>query len=202
MAKKATKPVDYSKPLKNRQYEAFCQFYHCRNPKNATQAAKDAKYSEKTARTKGSQLLTVIDIKGRLDWLSREVAEKCGVTAERVVAELAKIGFSNLKNYVDDDNAIRSITTLPDEVTAAVKSIQTSIRHDSGESDGYTEKVKIDLHDKKGALVDLGRHLGIFEKDNSQQQIVIDRPLTEEELKKRLAATEAAGNGIDVGSIK
>jgi phage terminase small subunit len=167
MAKKPKKAVDYSKPLKNRQYEDFCQFYHCRNPKNATQAAKDAKYSEKTATVKGSQLLTVINIKGRLDWLNKEVAEKCGVTAERVIAELAKLGFSNLKNYVDNNNAIRNITELPDEATAAIKSIQTTVRHDSGDSDGYTEKVKIDLHDKKGALVDLGRHLNIFEKDNA-----------------------------------
>ena len=161
MAKKA---IDYSKPLKNRQYEAFCQFCHA--CKNATQAAKDAKYSAKTADVKGSQLLRIVKIKGRLDYLDRLIAEKCGVTAERVVAELAKIGFSNLKDFVGDDNAIKSLTTLPDDVAAAVKSIQTTVRHDSGDSDGYTEKVKIDLHDKKGALVDLGRHLNIFEKDN------------------------------------
>jgi phage terminase small subunit len=165
MAKKTTKPVDYSKPLKNRRYEDFCQFYHA--CKNATQSAKDAKYSPKTAYSQGQRLLKNVEILGRLEYLNRAVAEKCGVTAEKVVAELAKIGFSNLKDFMEEKHSIRDITTLPDEVTAAVKSIQTTIRHDSGDSDGYTEKVKIDLHDKKGALVDLGRHLNIFEKDNA-----------------------------------
>jgi phage terminase small subunit len=165
MAKKTAKPVDYSKPLKNKQYECFCQHYHA--CKNATQAAKDACYSEKTAGSKGTQLLQIVSIEARIEYLSLEVASKCGVTAERVVNELAKIGFSNLKDFMEEGHSIRDITTLPDEVTAAVKSIQTSIRHDSGDSEGYTEKVKIDLHDKKGALVDLGRHLNIFEKDNA-----------------------------------
>lgn len=48
----------------------------------------------------------------------------------------------------------------------------------------------------------LMRHLGGYEKDNERQVIINHKPLTEEELKKRLAAVEAAGNGIDVDSIK
>lgn len=170
------KPVDYSKPLKNRQYEAFCQYYHA--CKNATQAAKEAAYSEKTATVKGSQLLTLINIKGRLDYLDRQVAEKCGVTAERVIAELAKVGFSNLKEYLDATNGIVNLRDLSDDVTAAVESIQTDIRHDGGDSEGYTEKVKIKLYSKLNALDSLGKHLDIFNKDNqsSKQEITIKLP--------------------------
>jgi phage terminase small subunit len=199
MAKKAVKPVDYSKPLKNRQYEAFCQHHHA--CKNATQAAKDAGYAVKSAKTKGSQLLTIIDIKGRVDYLACEVAEKCGVTAEKVINELRKLGFSNIKSFLSKDNEIADLSQLPDEITAAVKSVQTTIRHDSGDSEGYTEKVKLDLYDKRASLVDLGRHLGIFEKDNEQHLIIAKEMLTETELKSRLSAIEAAGDGLDLGSI-
>ena len=80
------KKVDYSKKLKNRQYEAFCQYHHA--CKNATQAAIDAGYAVKSAKSKGSQLLTIVNIKGRADYLAEQVAKKCKVTAESVVIDI------------------------------------------------------------------------------------------------------------------
>jgi len=47
----------------------------------------------------------------------------------------------------------------------------------------------------------LMRHTGGYEKDNAQTQIANKKPLTEAELKERLKAIEAAGNGIDHSSI-
>lgn len=154
MPKKAKKTVDYSKKLKNRQYEAFCQYHHA--CKNATQAAIDAGYAVKSAKSKGSQLLTIVNIKGRVDYLASEVAVKCGVTAERVINELAKLGFSNIQDCISKDNVIKDVSKLPAHIAAAVESIQTG-----------PKGTKIKLYDKKGALVDLGRHLNIFEKDNA-----------------------------------
>ena len=98
MAKKAKKIVDYSKPLNNRQYEAYCQYYHA--CKNATQAAKDAKYSEKTADVKGCQLLSIVKVKSRLDYLDKQIADKCGITAESVVIDIV----DTHRRAKDDDN--------------------------------------------------------------------------------------------------
>ena len=51
--------------LDNAQHEAFCQRY--RLSFNATQAATEAGYSSKTARSQtGSRLLTNVDIQERL----------------------------------------------------------------------------------------------------------------------------------------
>ena len=54
------------------------------------------------------------------------------------------------------------------------------------------------LHDKRAALVDLGRHLGIFEKQQSEVQVTVDVvDLRETVLRTldRLAAARAAAGG-------
>ena len=78
---------------------------------------------------------------------------------------------------VSTDNEIKDISELPDDVTAAIESIQSDIRHDSGESEGFTEKVKLKCHSKTGALRDLGKHFGIFEKDNKQKNELLSTVL-------------------------
>jgi phage terminase small subunit len=185
MAKKSTKPVDYSKPLKNRRYEDFCQFYLKLN--NATQAAIQAKYSKKTAGSKGTQLLQIVSIKLRLDYLKCEIAEKCGVTAEMLAQEYKKLAFSNMQDFEDKNGKTIPLHKLPRDVAAAIQTI-----------DAYGD---FKLHSKEKALDSLGKHIGFFEKDNEQHQIVVKETLTEEELKRRLAVVEAAGNGIDTNSI-
>ena len=185
MAKKSTKPVDYSKPLKNRRYEDFCQFYLKLN--NATQAAIQAKYSKKTAGSKGTQLLQIVSIKLRLDYLKSEIAEKCGVTAEMLTREYKKLAFSNMQDFEDEDGKTIPLHKLPCDVAAAIQTI-----------DAYGD---FKLHNKEKALDSLGRHIGFFEKDNNHQQIIIQKTLTEEDVKKHWAAVEAAGNGIDTNSI-
>ena len=181
--------------------ERFCQEYMV--DLNATQAAIRAGYSKKTAKSIGQENLTKPDVQVRITELRKGLQEKTGINAVRVINEYAKVAFANIKSFLDEGNAITDISDLPDEIAAAVESIQSDIRHDSGDSDGYTEKVKLKLHSKLSALNDLGRHLGIFEKDNEQGKVIVaQRVLTEEELARRLAEIRAASNGIDNRSIE
>lgn len=159
--------TDYSKPLKNWQYEQFCRAYLVTN--NATQAAKDAKYSEKTAGSKAVQLLQIVNIIGRLAHLRSILATKMDITAQRVIDEYAKIAFCNTQDFLLAGNQITDISQLPPEIAAAVSSVQVETRHDNGKSEGYTTKVKFTLHSKTQALDALGKHLGIFKEDNEQK---------------------------------
>ena len=130
-----------------------------------TEAYSKAGYKAKAPETGAIQLLRNTNVQARLDYKRGLLAKKCDITAERVIAELAKVGFANIKGYLDQSNVVKDISELPDDVAAAVESVQTDIRHDNGDSDGYTEKVKFKLHSKLAALDQLGRHLGLFEKD-------------------------------------
>ena len=84
-------------------------------------------------------------------------AENVGLTVERVLKELEKIAFANLADYVNanDDEPKVALAGLSPEKMAAVAEFTT-------ETMGDRSKVKIKLWDKRGALVDIGRHLGMF----------------------------------------
>lgn len=156
--------------------ERFCQAYNIL-PKANKAYFKVYKCSKATAETNGPALLRNTQVKARIKELQAKVEAKSGKKAEDVVLELVKIGFSNVKTMITDNNQIEDISKLPDEVTAAIESIQTDIRHDGGDSDGYTEKVKLNLHSKISALDKLGKHFGIFEKDNKQKNELLSTVL-------------------------
>ena len=91
------------------------------------------------------------------------------VKADQVIEELKRVAFSNIQDYLDKGNSIRDISQVKREIASPVESIQIDIRHDGGESDGYTEKVKLKLHSKMSALNDLCKHLGLFAKNNTRE---------------------------------
>ncbi|MFU2050576.1 terminase small subunit [Bordetella hinzii] len=140
---------------------------------NATQAAIRAGYSEKTAYSIGNENLSKPEIAEAIQAAQAERAKRTEITQDMVLRELAKIGFSDIRKIVrwgktelrvtdagDDEGevteayhglALVSADEIDDNTAAAISEI----------SEGR-EGLKVKLHDKKGALVDIGRHLGMF----------------------------------------
>jgi len=141
---------------------------------NATQAAIRAGYSAHTANRIGPETLLRPHVAAAVAALQAALAAKAGVTRERIVAELAKIGFSDIRKAVswrpfvteievDEDSGEQRLSVtnqvqvvasddLDDETAAAISEISQS---DKG-------GLKVKLYDKRAALVDLGKHLGMF----------------------------------------
>ncbi len=63
---------------------------------NATQAAIRAGYSKKTAESQGSRLLRNVKVKEHLSELGTKRSERCEITSDEVLQEIAKIAFVNL----------------------------------------------------------------------------------------------------------
>ncbi|WP_417733110.1 terminase small subunit [Rosistilla oblonga] len=138
---------------------------------NVTQAAIRAGYSEKTAYAIGHKLLKNAEIQEATKEAINKRSERTGVTQDRVLAELAKIGFQDIRKAVrwgrspvdqDSTNAdpnglgIYPIELVPsDEIDddTAVAVSEVSLTQNG---------VKIKMHDKQAALVSMGRHLGMF----------------------------------------
>lgn len=144
---------------------------------NATQAAIRAGYAELSASAEGSRLLANVKVAAAVEAAMKSRAERTDITADRVLKELAKIGFADIRRAVkwqsamitEEDNpdggdiaVIKTVVTntvqmvaseeLDDETAAAIAEV----------SQNTTGGVKIKLHDKRAALVDIGRHLGMF----------------------------------------
>jgi phage terminase small subunit len=153
----------------NDKQRRFCEEYVI--DLNATQAAIRAGYSKKTANEQGSQLLAKLSIQQFIKTLQRKLSEATGITAKRVIEELAKVGFSDIKLYYETGTEIKDITKLENNLSAAVSSIKIT----ETEGDWGSKTVKeFRLHDKISALDKLGKHLGVFEKDNKQKAINTD----------------------------
>lgn len=121
---------------------------------NATQAAIRAGYSPETAGSIGSENLKKPEIRARIDKAMAERSKRTGISQDRVLLELAKIGFANIKDVVDPKTA-EVLPNAKEEDLACIQSIKVK----PGEF-GTEREVK--MYDKKGALVDIGRHLGMF----------------------------------------
>lgn len=127
---------------------------------NATEAAKRAGYSKKTARSVGHENLTKPDIAAAIDAAQRERSESTGITAERVLEELGRLGFADLRGAFDDRGNLRRPEDWPDALAAAVSSVEVVTRS-LGESEvEYVHKLK--LWDKNSALEKIAKHLGMF----------------------------------------
>jgi phage terminase small subunit len=121
---------------------------------NATQAAIRAGYSAKTAGSIGEENLKKPEIADAIAARQAKVAEKLEITQERIAAELAKIGFADVRQLFDDEGNLKKLSELDDKAAACISSIDLS--------DGDIAKVR--LWDKRAALVDLGKHLGMFKE--------------------------------------
>ena len=135
--------------------ERFCQEYMI--DLNATQAAIRAGYSVGTAEQIGYQLLQKTSVSNRIAQLRAEQSKRTGISADRVVRELAKVAFVDIGNVVDDTGALRQDITPEDRAAVA------SIKVKNSETDsGSNEEREVKLYDKLRALDLIGRHLGMF----------------------------------------
>ncbi|MGO7686260.1 terminase small subunit [Rhizobium ruizarguesonis] len=131
---------------------------------NATQAAIRAGYSKKTATVQASRLLTNAKVQEELSKQQSKVAERLEITKERIVDELAKIGFANMLDYMragPDGDPYLDFSGLTRDQAAALSEVTVEDFKDGrGEDARDVRRVKFKLHDKKGALVDLAKMLG------------------------------------------
>ena len=147
---------------------------------NASAAARRAGYSKKTAGAQAFKLLKIAEIQAEIQRNMQKRAARTEVTQDRVVNELARLGFSDLRAVAAWDatgSQWKSSDELTDDAAAGIKDIKytTERRRDRNGDIIDTVNAHLTMHDKKGALELLGRHLGIF-KDNVN--ISTDEPLT------------------------
>lgn len=133
---------------------------------NATQAAIRAGYSAKTAEQQGHQLLKNTSVAAEIGKRSEKRTEKLEITAERVLRELALLGFANMADYMrpgpDGDPYLDFSDLSRDQAAALAEVTVEDFKDGRGEDARDVRRVKFKLADKRAALVDLGRHLKLF----------------------------------------
>lgn len=166
---------------------------------NATQAAIRAGYSEKGANRQGSALLSNIDVQAKIQEAKAKRDKRTGITQDRVVAELAKIGFADIRKAVmwgaspldtesesADPNGpgIYPVELVPsdkvdDDTAAAITEVALT-----------AQGVKIKMADKRAALETLLRHLG---GDDGDEAPALNINITAAQPVKEIRVTRSDG---------
>jgi phage terminase small subunit len=125
---------------------------------NATQAAKRAGFSAKSAGDRGWKLLRTPEVAAAIEAAQAKRAERTRVSADKVVTELAKVAFGDprrLFSWGPGGVVLRDSADLTEAEAALVSEVS-----ETRTAKGGTRKVK--LHCKLTALTALGKHLGLF----------------------------------------
>jgi len=139
--------------------EEFCRQYIIDYV--ASKAVVRAGYSKSSAGVRGFQLLRNPKVQERIRQLQREQTVRTQITADRVVSELAKVAFANIKDFLDNTGDLHDMVgKLTHDQAACISEVNEVINKKGG------KRIKLKFHDKMRALELLGRHLGIFFDDH------------------------------------
>jgi phage terminase small subunit len=95
--------------------------------KNATQAAIRAGYSAKTAEVIGFENLRKPKIKEKIDCELATEAERLGITRQRVLDEMARCAFFDVRKLFNADGSLKDITELDSDIAAAIAGVEIVI---------------------------------------------------------------------------
>lgn len=122
-------------------------------------AAIRAGYKADWACSQGSRLLADPRVKAALAEARKDLGDRLGITPERVLRELALIGFANLKDYVttdEDGDTDIDLSSLSREQAGAL-----AIQYEVVKGKHKTKVTKVKQADKTAALLAIAKYLGM-----------------------------------------
>lgn len=129
---------------------------------NATEAAIQAGYSKKTAKALGSRLLTRVDVQEAIAKHTQKALTKHELTADRVLEELRRVAFADIRGFYDAAGNIKPISDLSEEQGAQLAGVEVILKN-ARAGDGKIDEVhKIRLHPKLHALELLAKHFALL----------------------------------------
>ena len=136
------------------------------NGGNASEAAKSAGYSAKTAGAAGCRLLKDVEVKAILDARQTALANKYELTAEAIIKSIAQELHFDPVHLFRDDGSVKPVSEMDADTRMALVSIET-LQMGDPESPAIIRKIKWAGKDR--AREQAMKHLGMFEKDNGQK---------------------------------
>jgi len=162
--------------LEDIRREKFCQLYATSGKK--AEAAREAGFSDKGPHVIANRLLKEVSVLNRIAELQNEAMKPLGIDRDRIISELAHISTDDISNYLEFRTEEYRIDTKDDgtpvmgsRVFVAVKDSNTiDTRNIQEISIGKDGQFRFKLYPKDAALVNLGKHLGMF-KDASEVDV-------------------------------
>ncbi len=143
---------------------------------NALSACKRAGFA--ACESYSGELMRDPHVKEGIRRAMEDRAQRVMITQDSVIAELSRIAFANLGDLIvfpARGNPYFDIAKLTPEMAASV--VEITVEEDGKpDADGIraVRRVRVKLADKLTALVQLGKHLGMFKEGSSGASITIN----------------------------
>lgn len=148
----------------------FVQAYIA-NGRNGTQAAITAGFSPNGADVTAVRILGDVRTQSLLQECMAAHEAKTGLNTENILREIKRIALYDPRKLFTETGELKAVHELDDDTAAGIASLeQDEITDGFGKEAvkiGTTKKIK--LWDKVRALDMASKHLGLFEKDNTQR---------------------------------
>lgn len=185
------------------KYREFADLYrggpdHCRGDAAKCYKEMHPRASKKVCEAQGSRYFNNEHTQQYLQEATSEVAKRADVTQERILQELACLGFYDIRKLFNDDGSPKAVSELDDDTARAIVGLD-AVNIGNSEA-GVGQILKLKLADKRSALVDMGKHIGMFkeriEHTGKDGGPIETKELTDNEVARRMAflLTKAAKN--------
>lgn len=127
---------------------------------NAAAAYRRAGYTARgnSAEVNAARLLRNAQVAEAIEKAMAERAARTEISADRVLRELSKVAFFDVRKTFNNNGSIKPISELDDDTAAALVSLDVV---ELGGDEGCVIR-KVRLADKLRALELIGKHLGMF----------------------------------------
>lgn len=168
-------------PILNHQQKTFCEIYLSQAPfYNGLAAVTAAGY--KNARSSYQKLMENSNVQLYLEYLREQYRERCYITLDDMVKQLAKIAWFDIRNLFKEDGTLKDIHELDDAAGAAIagiewedlKGVDAMVAEMMGAR--FAAKRKVKLRDSIKAMELIAKLLGFIKEEKSKERkIVRDR---------------------------
>lgn len=121
---------------------------------------KSKAWKPESLHPKASELAADSKVAARIRSLQEAAARRVGLQAEKVLEEVRMLAHSDIANVMNADGTVK----LPHELDPATRAAIKKFRIDD------LGRIEYEFWPKNDALDKAMRHLGLYEKDNAQQQ--------------------------------
>jgi phage terminase small subunit len=129
---------------------------------NGARAARAAGYSAKAAKELGYRLLTKAHIQRAIQAGKARQLETAELSATRVLEELRRLAFADLRGFYDERNNLKPITELTPEQGSVLAGAELILKNAKAGDGVVDEVLKIKLWDKTRALELLAKHFNLL----------------------------------------
>jgi len=151
------------------------------------------------AETGASRLLRNAKVKAALEAAHRPVADKLLVTVERIEREYARIAFARIRDAVNwsADGGVKLLDAdaIDEDTHAAIREVRSETTSVPGSDETLdVTKNRVSMHDKIGALRELGKRHGFYTKPQAKTAGGVSAKLVTE-IRRRVLGIESDGEG-------